>query len=394
MTVRYIRVDPISEMFAPAVRAFGNIAIIGAVTPPAVAPEPDPEAEAPDPWDVPVEAPAIAALNEPILFTNPAEALARCPGTLGDSIALAFTQSPGPTVIWGVRSEAATIQTALDKVATLDVQIVVLAGVNLDASSAAGGNNPGAIMRLRNHVMGVSLTGGDGHERIGVAMLPKGVSDPSIVSGKLASERMTYVAHKSDEDAAAAVAGTIAGYEPHISLLLKKVNISSESFTASEINQLNGTENPKGGPAGLGVNWLIDPPLIPGSAVHMGEGYTGDPGGGKKYIDIVRTMDDVTFRLKATLIKMIGSLRISRSGLRALSVQIESILNGLVQSEVIEGFVITIPTLILLDKDPASLTPAEAQAVQDAQAQRVVEVVVSVDYAGAIHRLAVTLKFQ
>ena len=40
----------------------------------------------------------------------------------------------------------------------------------------------------------------------------------------------------------------------------------------------------------------------------MGEGYTGNPGG-KKYIDIVRTIDDVSFRLKAQLIKSIGAIR-------------------------------------------------------------------------------------
>ena len=34
MTVRYIRVNPIVDLFAPAVRAFGNIAVLGKVTDP------------------------------------------------------------------------------------------------------------------------------------------------------------------------------------------------------------------------------------------------------------------------------------------------------------------------------------------------------------------------
>jgi hypothetical protein len=191
---------------------------------------------------------------------------------------------------------------------------------------------------------------------------------------------------------AAAVAGVIAGYEPHISILLKPVAITSDPFTPAEIATINGDETFAGGPAGNGVNWLVDPALIPGRGVYMGEGYTGDPGG-KKYIDIVRTVDDVSFRLKAQLIKAIGTVRISRAGLRALVAQMEAVLQPLVQSEVIEGFELTIPIITLLDKDPNSLTPAERAQIDNAQSQRVIEVLTAVDYAGAIHRLSITLKF-
>lgn len=65
-------------------------------------------------------------------------------------------------------------------------------------------------------------------ERIGVAMLGKGATDPTIVTGALASDRMVFVAHKRGEDVAAAVAGTIAGYEPHVSMLLKPVKVRSD----------------------------------------------------------------------------------------------------------------------------------------------------------------------
>ena len=108
---------------------------------------------------------------------------------------------------------------------------------------------------------------------------------------------------------------------------------------------------------------------------------------------VQREVDDLAFRLKAQLIKTIGTLRISRSGLRSLIAQMEAVLQPLVQNEVIEGFFITIPVLTLLDKDPNTLTPAELTQINNAQAQRVVEVLISVDYAGAIHRLSITLKF-
>ncbi|MBO3084861.1 hypothetical protein [Cellulomonas fengjieae] len=373
MTVRYVRVNPVSDMFAPAVRAYGNVAVVGRVTPPAAPPA------------------DLLAVGDAVVFTDPAEARRRAPGALGDAISLAFNQIPGPTQVTGVRVDTAAPDwaLALDTLSTRDVQIVTLADTPLDTAAAAAG---GAVRALADHVVGVSNTGGDGRERIGVAMLEKAATDPTIVSGALASERMVFVAHKSDEDVAAAVAGTIAGYEPHVSLLLKPVKTSSEAFTAAEIDQLNGSETFASGPAGQGVNWLVDPALIPGQGLYLGEGYTGDPGGGKKYIDVVRTIDNVSFLLKAQLIRTIGNVRVSRSGLRTLGAQLEAVLDPLVRQGVIEGYDVIIPILGLLDKPVR--TAAEDQQVDDAQSQRVVEVLVAVDYAGAIHRVALTLKFE
>ncbi|WP_199512712.1 hypothetical protein [Nucisporomicrobium flavum] len=375
MPVRYIRVNPVADLFAPAIRAFGNIAVVGAVTPPAANPPPD-----------------LLAVGTPVVFTDPSEARRRAPGDLGRAIALCFSQSPGPTVVTGVRVDTATPNwdAALTALETADVQIVCLANTPLTAATAAA---TGAIRKLADHVVSVSTTGTDGAERIGVAMLAAGATDPTIVAGALASDRMVYVAHKSTEDVAAAVAGTIAGYEPHISLLLKQVNVSSAAFTPAEIQAINGSETFSSGPAGAGVNWLVDPPLFPGQGIYLGEGYTGNPGG-KKYVDITRTVDNLSFLLKATLIRSIGNLRISRSGLRALIAQMEAVLDPQVRQEVIEGYDITVPILALLDKPPATLTASELQQINDAQNQRVVEVLAAVDYAGAVHRIAITLKFE
>lgn len=478
MTVRYIRVNPVADLFAPAVRAFGTLAVVGQVTTAAAAPgaptaaaatgtalgvgayryavtlvtargETETGAEATVTTTAGNQAvsltaiptggaatntvarrlyrtavggpagsgrllatiednttttftdtvgdarlgdePPIARANTPLAFTDPAEARRRAPGDLGNAIALAFAQSPGPMLVFGVRTAAGPDWTAaLNAVAPLDVQLVALANTPLDTTTGTAPN--GAIVQLANHVTSVSNTGGDGMERMGVAMLAKGATGTAVVAGALANERMVYIAHKSDEDAAAAVAGVIAGYEPHVSVLLKPVNITSALFTPAEIATINGIESFAGGPAGNGVNWLADPVLIPGRGTFMGEGYTGNPGG-KKYIDIVRTIDDVSFRVKAQLIKTIGVLRVGRSGLRALEAQLEAVLQPLVQAEVIEGFEITTPMKVLLDKDPNTLTAAELNQINNAQSQRVVEVLIAVDYAGAIHRLSITLKF-
>jgi len=381
MTVRYIRVKPIVDLFAPAVRAFGTIAVVGRVTPPST----------PDPKNPPI------GINEPTAFTEPGTALLRAPGELGDAIDLAFRQTPGPTLIYGVRVGGADPDwgAALAKVAALNVQLVMLAKTEVTGETAGEG---GPIAKLVDHVTTVSNTGGDGMERLGVAMLAKGATglptSPPEVASALANERMVYIAHKSNQDAAAAVTGTIAGYQPHISLLLKPVNIATDQFTPTEIETINGTEDETTGPAGHGVNWLTTPSLIPGAGVYLGEGYTGNPGGGKKFIDTVRVVDDVSFRLKAQLIKTIGNLRISRSGLRALVAQMEAVLDPLVQAEVLDGFELVVPLLTVLDKDPATLTAAEVALVDKAHAERFVQVLAAVEYAGAIHRVSITLKFN
>src|SRR5450432_1446681 len=258
MTVRYIQLQSVSNLFSPSVRAFGNIAIIGDAT---------------------------AGTNNPFeTFTDPDTAKATFPGNLGNSIALAFQQSPGPTVIYGIRTGAGPDWvTALTTATTLDVQFVVLANTPVIAANVAPGTTTGAtttadgaILQLSSHLIAISAE--DGRERMGVAMLPKGVTDVSPV---IANERMIYIAHKSDQDAAAAVAGTIAGYQPYVSLLLKQVNIIMPTlFTPAEIQTINGSEGFGTPPAGRGVNWLTSPTLIPGRGIYMGEGYTGNPGGG------------------------------------------------------------------------------------------------------------------
>lgn len=385
MTVRYIRVNPQVNLSAPAVRAFGNIAVAGKISPPATPPS------------------DLLQVNTPVDFTDPAEALRRAPGDLGQAIALALNQSPGPSLVTGVRVNETTpdFKAALDVIAGLDAQLVVLANTPATSANIAVGNPgatpptpDGALVALAKHVVSVSETGGDGRQRIGVAMLPKDSADPTPVAGNLATDRMVYIAHRSTQDAAAAVAGTIAGYEPQVSLLLKQVNITSASFTQAQIEALNGSENNDSGPAAKnGVNWLTSPALIPGNAVYMGEGYTGNPGG-IPYIDARRYVDSLSFQLNAQLIKSIGNVRISRTGLRSVVAQIEAILTPQLQADVLTGFEVSVPLLALLDKDPATLTAAEAQRLATAEAQRLVQVQIAVHYAGAVHRITANLKIS
>lgn len=373
MAVRYITVTPITNLFKPATRAFGDIAIVGDTAAAATGPKKTP---------IPVTNPdSVSDASNPAGQNKPVDDATWFQGALGASVRKALEQSPGPTTVWAVRintADATPINSALVEVGKLDVQIVLLADLPL---AAAG--DQASIEALASHVSTVSNSGGDGKERIGVAMLGKGITSNALVTTNMSIDRMVMVAHKSDEDAAAAVAGTIAGQEPHISLLLKPVKIGMDDlFTDSEIDAFNTNR----------INWLTDPVLFPGKGLFMGEAYT--LGTKMPYIDIVRTIDDISFQLKARLIRSIGDLRVSRSGLRALVSQMTAVLEPLKQREVIEGYEVFLPLLVLLDKDPASLTTAELQQINDVQNSRTVDAIVTVDYAGAIHRLNITLKFE
>jgi hypothetical protein len=438
MTVRYITVTPVTNLFKPVTRSFGDIAIIGAAL------AQDVKLTATDVTTITTGVNSVAQLKQklkstyprsedvdaffttnniqsvsgfssavgitftadrkaegpvktPIPITNPdsvsyktssangkaVDSPAWFNGDLGRAVRKAFAQTPGPTVVWATCTASsqgtASLSDALAEVAKLDAQLIVLA--NTPLKSATVGKTE--IELLADHVKSVSNTGGDGKERIGIAMLGNGITDVSVITTNMASPRMVMVAHKSDEDAAAAVAGTIAGYQPHISLLLKAVSLGMEDlFSDSEIDGFNTAR----------VNWLTDPTLLPGKGLFMGEGYT--LGADIPYIDIMRTIDDISFRLKAALIRSIGNLRVSRAGLRALVSQMAAVLEPLKQQEVIEEYDIFLPLLVLLDKPPATLTDSELQQIQNAQNARVVDAIVSVDYAGAIHRLNITLKFE
>lgn len=370
--VRYVRVQAKTNFFSPAVRPTGNIAIVGEVTPQA-------------------GASGIIPVNKPTVFSDPDDALDKAPGPLGDAVALAMRQEPGPGTVYAVRAagtDAADIEESLALLKTLPVQLVVVANTPLEVP--AGGTPTDAVVKLADHVKGPF---GDGLERMGVAMLGKGDHDPTIITGALNIDRMVYVAHKSGEDVAAAVAGTIGGYEPHVSLLLKKVGVTSDAFTADELITINGSETDTSPPAGSNLNWLVNPALIPGEGVYLGEGYTGANGTtDRRYIDIVRTLDDLTFRLKSSLITVVGDLRISRTGLRALAGQMEAVLEPLRRTEVIEDYEVAIPVLQLFDKPQP--TETEKLLMAKARRERLAEALVKITYAGAIHRLTIKLTFE
>ncbi|WP_428925829.1 hypothetical protein [Marinibacterium sp. SX1] len=372
--MRYITVTPVTNFFKPATRAFGNLAIIGDATGNGPAGVP---VEITNPGEV--QSPShVDGSGDPIV--GPVDSQEWFEGSLGAAVRVAFQQSPGPSKVVALRADptdGTQLTDAFTAISTLDVQIVVLANTPLTDTDGTT-----EIEALAGHVNTVSNSGGDGKERIGVAMLGAGTTDTALVTGAMSIDRMTLVAHHSDEDAAAAYAGCIAGYPPHISLLLKPVVLSmDQQFTDSQISAFDDAR----------VNWITDPLLIPGKSLMMGESYT--LGADKPYVDIVRVIDDISFRLKAMLIRSIGNLRISRPGLRVMESRISGVLQPLVQNEVIVRFDVFTPLLTILDKAPEERSAVEAQQLTDARNARAVNSLISVVYAGAIHRLNLTLNF-
>ena len=280
-------------------------------------------------------------------------------------------------------------------------------------------SNPDDITALRTHVESASPNdagGGGIRPRIGVAMLPMGgITDangnltkkfsdwktleeqqkglPSPMNWS--SNRMAFVAANSPDDIAAAAAGVIAGVDPWVSLILKSVNgigingdLSDQAIQIYIAPSQSGITQPH-------VIPILHPDFLAGSGPVMGEGFSADGTGQRLYVDIVRTIDDIAFRLKSALTspQVIGTLRINRPGLRVLSSIVRATLRGRVAVGEIDDFDVDIPIQALTELDPSALTAAQQAQLQQVQNSRQLAFNISVTYSGSIHQLVVTLSF-
>lgn len=309
------------------------------------------------------------------------------------SLKTALLQDPKPSKIYGVRVSGTNYAAALSSLeAADDVNFVSLAEEFDVGTAAAEGNPPTNLLALKDHVETMSA---QGQKRIGVAMInPNTAKSPTYVADitaavnalKSDSSRMVVVAARGAAgDAATASMAAIAGFAPHISIVLKKVRgvtIPVESqFGPSEIKGLSEA----------GINPIIDPALIVGESLHFAEGRTFTSDASLLYIDILRTLDDIDFRLKAGLIGSIGDARITRAGLTLIQARAEGILGPLKRNAVIDEFSIDIPVLNILGIPESARTPTDNSIVATARANRTVDMFISVTYGPAVHRLRVTL---
>jgi len=310
------------------------------------------------------------------------------------SLKTAFLQDPKPSKVYGVKIEGETYAAGLGGLeAADDVTFVALAKEATVGGAAAGGNPATGLMALKDHCENMSAAG---QKRIGVAMVDPTTAksntycdDVKGTYGSLKSDssRMILVAARgATTDVASAAMSAIAGYEPHISAILKRVRGVSmpidKQFSPTEIKTLS-EEN---------IIPIIDPALIVGEGLHFAEArcYTTDPT--LLYIDVVRTLDDIEFRLKAGLIGMIGDARITKSGMTSVKTRVEGILGPLKRRAVIDNFNIDMPVLTVLEMPESAWTETDRSLVTTARANRTVDMVVTVTYGPQVHRLLVTLK--
>jgi hypothetical protein len=311
--------------------------------------------------------------------------------TLYKSLRTAMLQNPKPSKIYGVRVDADNYAAALASLeAADDVTFVSLA--NEVSVGGAGGGAPTGLNALKAHVEAMSA---QGQKRLGVAMLdPATAKSPTYVTDVTAavdtlksdSGRMVVVAARgATTDAATAAMAAIAGYEPHISMVLKKVRdvkMPLESqYGPSEIKGLSEA----------GINPIIDPALIVGESLHFAEGRTFSADLSLAYIDIVRVLDDIDFRLKAGLIGQVGDARITKMGMTQVKTQVEGILGPLKRRAVIAEFEVDIPVLNVLNIPESAWTTTDKAIVVEARANRTVDMFVTVTYGPAVHRLKVVL---
>ena len=340
---------------------------------------------------------AAAPADTPVEVTDSGSVAAMfgTSGTLTASLLTVLQQDPRPAKVYGVRTSAAgAYAEALSGLeAADDVTFVCLANEHTVGNhSDAAGTAATGLCALSEHVEKMS---GDGQKRMAVAMIdpataksPTYATDVLAAYGKLKSDhgRMILIAARgATGDAGAAAMGTIAGYAPSISMVLKQVSgitmPVTTQYAPAEITQL----------AEQGVIPLIDPALIPGTGLYLGDGGTFSSTAKLCYIDIVRTLDDIEFRLRAGLIGAVGDSRITKAGLTALRVRMEGILDPLQLSAVIDSYEITIPLLAALSVPEASRTAGQKDDVDTARMTRQVTALVRIVYGPAVHQLNITL---
>ena len=347
-----------------------------------------------------------AAVNVPTTVDSSADVTAKFGAStrLGQSLKLALLQDPRPFKVYGVKANGAPpsagdYTTALQALeAADDVTFVALANEPIDLGAGSPANAVQLITPLKDHVETMSA---DGQKRIGVTMVnpaAKASTDVATITTQTApvkssSSRMVLVAGRgavyegtvNPGDVATASMAAFAGFPPHVSMVLKKLRGLQMpvqlQWGPGEIKGLSEEE----------VIPIIDPALIEGESLHFAEGRAFTTDASLLYIDIVRVLDDIDFRLKAGLVGSIGDARITKAGLSAVKVRTEGILGPLQREAVIDGFEVRIPVLDILFIPEAARAAADVNIVNTARASRTVEMFVSITYGPAVHQLRVTL---
>lgn len=350
-----------------------------------------------------------ATVNVPTVVGSLAEAAAYFAGNasgslqrtpLYNALEAAFAQSPGPSKVYGVKAASGAIGAAINSLAAADdVTVMALAssGAKAPSGSSTASATNGDVKALFD---AVKMAESEGDKRLAVvaidsALAAAGTDTYDKTAEKAVKDflhpRMVVVAARGamqgeeTAEVAAAAAAAIAGQPPAASMVLKRITGFTipleKQFSPTEIKAL----------AGKMIIPLIDPALIVGPSLHFGDGYTYSDDNTRQYIDVVRLLDDVEFKLRAGLINMIGDARITKTGLIALVSRAEGILARQMGPGGIDAFAVQIPVLDILRTDRSSWSPAQIDAVNEARSEREVQMFVSITLGPAVHLLNIKL---
>lgn len=360
MTIQFVNVSvDTSGLYQVQARDYGTVAIVGTGTP--------------------------SGSATSIRLGNYAEVDALYPTDSELSIGIKNAFANGASSVYaadiGETKNLINIETGLASLLSNDVQVVALAATPETSVIAYISD------ALAAHVAAA------GTERIGVFALAENEdadTAPTAITNMLVTNknRMFGVAHKSASDVATSTAGLLASVKPWESPILKAVSnvVQTTQFTTAQISALDAAQ----------LNPLVDPLYLTGVGYVLGTDYTlGTIADGIYRVDIRRTLDDITYKLKAGLTNpaVIGNIRINKTGLSNLSGKISGILQTAVNDGEIEAYSIDISVLNALIKDLNSRSEAEAAAIVAARTTRNIDITVSVTYSGAIHTIDVELKF-
>jgi hypothetical protein len=336
-----------------------------------------------------------APVNVPLVVDtiNDAVTLFGASSPLSESLRLALLQDPRPSKIYGVRLNDTGFDEGLAALeAADDVTFVSLANVTDKAN----------LSKLKAHAEDMSAAG---LKRIAVMMVdptigksPTYASDvntaltnaPTLKSDVSRVLMIAARGAKNDDgtqaDTASAAMAAVAGYAPSTSIVLKRlrgITIQvADQYSPSEIKALSEFD----------IVPIIQPALIVGGGFFFAEGRVFTTDANLLYVDIVRTLDNIDFLLKAGLIGSVGDARITKPGLIDLKTRVDGILGPIKRAATIDDYTIDIPLLNILSVPETSWTASERALVVEARANRSVDLFVSVTYGPAVHLLRVTLQ--
>lgn len=343
-----------------------------------------------------------AAVNVPLVVDSLDDAATKfatvtagtvTPTKLYTAIKLALLQDPQPSKIYAVKVDGTNYDAALAALeAADDVTFVSLAGITAVATLA----------KLKDHAEQMSAAG---HKRLAVMMV-----DPTIAKSatyvttvntgltgtpnlKSSVSRVIMVAARGavdddggSADTATAAMAAIAGYQPQTSIVLKQLRgITMPVETQYSPSEIKGLSE-------LNIIPIIQPALIVGGGFYFAEGRTFTSDASLLYVDTVRSLDDIDFRLKAGLIGAIGDARITKPGLIALKARIDGVLGPVKRAELIDDYAIDIPVLTILSRPESAWTATEQALVTTARSTRTLDVALSVELGPQVHVLMIKLQ--